>query len=129
MLSAVPSCLVVEDSELDRNIMERVLARQSRPCRVIFARSLGEARGVLKAETVAIIFLDNSLPDGYGADFLSELSCHPTAANVPVILVSDWPSPFMYAKARAKKVRDIWSKREFTVDRVQTVMGQVRLLA
>ena len=121
----VPTCLVVEDSDLDRRIMRRVLARQGHPLRVLFARTLAEARQLLAQEDIAIVFLDNALPDGNAADHLASIIGGRTGRRVPVVMVSDWPTPFMFAKARAENVVDIWSKRDFTVDRVQRALGSV----
>lgn len=126
MSISVPTCLVIEDYELDRRLMERVLTRQNRRVNVLYARTLFEARGILRAEQVSLIFLDNALPDGNGSDYLTELSKIRAGRTVPIIIVSDWPTPFMFAKAKAQNVLEVWSKSDFTVDRVQNAVGQLQ---
>lgn len=117
-------CLIVDDVEFDRRMMRRVMAKYCPEIPLIVARNLGEARARLRSENVSILFLDNALPDGMGVDFLSELSGDKTLKTVPVIMVSDFPSPFMYAKARAANVCEVWSKREFVGSAVQRVVQQ-----
>ncbi|KUF11787.1 response regulator [Pseudoponticoccus marisrubri] len=113
MTNTTRCCLIVEDAEVDRRMMRRVFSRQYPRMPLLFAHSLAEARHKLATEHVAIIFLDNALPDGRGVDFVAELAGDARFRALPVILVSDWPSPFMYAKARAANVRAIWSKSDF----------------
>ena len=60
-----------------------------------------------------MILLDNNLPDGLGANFAVELSHDPAFSKIPVIMVSDWPSPFMWAKATAAGVLHVVNKSDF----------------
>ncbi|WP_372837442.1 response regulator [Puniceibacterium confluentis] len=117
-------CLMVEDSETDRMMMERVLEKQPVPILLRVARTLGEARRRIGDEDSSLMFLDNTLPDGLGADFLPELSSYRRRNRLSVIIVSDWPSPFMYAKARAQDVCAIWRKQDFTPDAVSRVLRE-----
>ncbi|WP_375687260.1 response regulator [Pseudooceanicola sp. LIPI14-2-Ac024] len=117
-----PVCLIVEDTRFDQSMMTRVLAHLHPAPRVIMATTLAEARRHLGGADIDILFLDNMLPDGTGTEFLRELATHPTWARVPVVLVSDWPTPFMFDKARAAHVRAIWSKGDFTGERVRRMV-------
>ena len=123
---AAPSlkCMIVDDSEVDRMLMERVLAKQSRKLDLRVATSLDEARQIMREDGIRLIFLDNSLPDGNGADFLPEISDYCERNHASVIMVSDWPSPFMFAKAKARNVREIWEKREFTFEAVGRILRE-----
>ncbi|WP_418592127.1 response regulator [Ponticoccus sp. (in: a-proteobacteria)] len=112
-------CLIVDDIAFDRRMMRRVVGKSCPGLPMIVAHNLGEARRRLRERTVSILFLDNSLPDGRGVDFVSELAEDRDLRRVPVIIVSDFPSPFMYAKAQAANVREVWSKREFVAPAVQ----------
>ncbi|WP_089270045.1 response regulator [Puniceibacterium sediminis] len=107
------NCLVIEDTVVDRMIMKSVLTKLGRSCDVTFALSLADARVKLSERSYAIIFLDNALPDGNGADFVLELAAHKIWKNTPVVMVTDFPSPFMYAKAKAQNVVAIWTKEQF----------------
>lgn len=122
MTNSAPVCLVVDDGLHDRTMMCRVLSRQHPPPRVVTASTLAEARARLDADGVSMMFLDNMLPDGTGADFLSEIAANANWRRVPVVMVSDWPSPFMFAKARAARVLAVWSKGDFTPERVRRLV-------
>ncbi|MGR3452942.1 response regulator [Pseudooceanicola sp.] len=122
MGARAPVCLIVDDEQVDCMMMRRILTTQHPPPVVRTASTLAEARRHLADEPVSLLFLDNMLPDGVGADFLSELSDRAEWRQVPVVMVSDWPSPFMYAKARAANVLAIWSKEDFTAERVRRLV-------
>ena len=117
-----PVCLIVDDAAVDREMMMRTLARQHPVPHVLTASSLAEARQHLARSGISLLFLDNMLPDGVGADFLSELAARSDWRRVPVVMVSDWPSPFMFDKARAANVLAVWSKGDFTPERVRRLV-------
>lgn len=108
-----PTCLIVEDSSFDSEKMQRVLARAHCGLDVTVATTLASARAALAEGEAALILLDNNLPDGLGTNFAMELAQDERLAHIPVIMVSDWPSPFMWEKAASAGVRYVLSKREF----------------
>lgn len=122
-------CLIVDDQEFDRTMMRRVFAREYPDFPMIIARDIAEARQRLREKPISIIFLDNALPDGMGVDFAREVAQTKEFGQVPVVIVSDFPSPFMYAKARAANVREVWSKREFVGAAIQRVMRHHAILS
>jgi response regulator RpfG family c-di-GMP phosphodiesterase len=107
------TCLIVEDSSFDCEKMTRVMQRTREDMRIEVASSLRAARRVLERGSLSLILLDNNLPDGLGADFVQELASDPKLSGIPVIMVSDWPSPFMWEKAAAAGVAYVLSKTEF----------------
>lgn len=117
------TCLIVDDVEFDRRMMRRVLAKHCPHIAMAVARDLSEARQKLKESEFAIVFLDNALPDGMGVDFLQEMVTDEALRHIPVVIVSDFPTPFMYAKAKAANVCAVWSKREFIGPSVQKVIA------
>ena len=121
MTVALQTCLIVDDAEVDRRMMRRVVARQYPKMQIVFSHSLDEARICLADPSVSIVFLDNALPDGRGVDFVSELSEDRKLRRLPVVIVSDWPTPFMYAKARAANVCGVWSKNDFRASLIRDV--------
>ena len=123
MTTEAERCLIVEDTETDRAMMRRIVTRQCEGQNFIFAKSLREAREILKTRAIFFIFLDNTLPDGRGADFVAELAAHPEWKRLPVVIVSDWPSPFLYAKAKACNVLEIWTKNDFKGPEILRVLG------
>lgn len=117
-------CLIVDDLEFDRRMMRRVMSKSCPDVPLVVARNLDEARQRLREQDVTFIFLDNALPDGMGVDFVSEMSEDKALSHVPVVIVSDFPTPFMYAKAQAANVCEVWSKREFVGEAVQRVVSK-----
>lgn len=116
------TCLIVEDSEFDRQKMTRVMNRSRQPFHIEVAATLKSARRAMEKVQVSLILLDNNLPDGLGADFALELSRDPHFANIPVIIISDWPSPFMWEKASSAGVAYVLSKTEFDGRYVHAVL-------
>ena len=89
------TCLIVEDSQFDQQMMTRVIDRSQGKMRVEVASTLQSARTALAAGKFSLILLDNNMPDGLGAEFALELASNPNLSSIPVIMVSDWPTPFM----------------------------------
>lgn len=109
------TCLIVEDSAFDQQMMARVVGRAGPKMNVKVAATLQSARRALAAGKISLILLDNNLPDGIGAEFAIELAADPELANIPVIMVSDWPTPFMWQKAASAGVLYVVNKAEFGV--------------
>lgn len=110
----IPSaCLIIEDSAFDRERLCRVVRKTKPGLQIEQAAHLGSAREVLEAGNIAVILLDNNLPDGLGADFAIELAKDPQLSKIPIIMVSDWPSPFMWQKAAMAGVAYVLSKADF----------------
>ena len=124
MPNFVSTCLVVEDSIVDRMMMGQTMEPFRKTVKIEYATSLAEARNCLTKSLPSFIFLDNSLPDGTGADFVLELGTHPNWRQIPVVLVTDWPSPFMYAKVNSSNVIAVWSKNEFKTDLVSQTFSR-----
>tara|TARA_R110002049_G_scaffold185803_2_gene354095 strand:- start:735 stop:1157 length:423 start_codon:yes stop_codon:yes gene_type:complete len=112
-------CLIIEDSEFDQLMMSRVIGRLRGRMRVKVASSLQAAREALAQGEVSLILLDNNLPDGIGANFAMELASDPNHSRTPVIMVSDWPTPFMWEKAAAAGVLYVVNKAEFGIQYVE----------
>ncbi|MCT4559416.1 MAG: response regulator [Pelagimonas sp.] len=118
-------CLIVDNSNLARSKM-RQIAKQSCPhLQVVTASSVAEAMRHVRSQNVAIMFLENDLPDGQGADMAQRLDQSESLTRFPVILFKDNPTPFMFAKAEsAKNVREIWEKGDFTQPSVQRAVAK-----
>ena len=93
---------------------------------MVFASSLKEARRYLKMLPFDLILLDNALPDGFGIDFASEIRDHVEQSETPIVMISDWPSPFMYDKASSAKISMIVSKDEFHPRHIEAAMYDKR---
>lgn len=64
------SVLVVEDDVRLHGIIEELIQPQVR--RLVFTRTIAEARRALRAERFALALVDLSLPDGAGAELIAE---------------------------------------------------------
>ena len=118
------TCLIVEDSEFDREKLRRILARAYGGMRVEFAPSIEAARRALESGDKALILLDNNLPDGLGANFALELACDDRHADTPIIMVSDWPSPFIWEKAASAGVLYVVNKSDFDAHYIAAVLRE-----
>lgn len=118
--------LIVEDSKFDQERITRVLNRNFRNAEIYYASTLQAARDFLEANTVSMILLDNNLPDGRGANYVLELAQDDELSRIPVIIVSDWPSPFMWHKAKTAGVLFVLKKDEFHAGYVQFALLKTR---
>lgn len=116
------NCLIIEDSAFDQEMMKRVMARSKLSLKVETASTLQQARKVLARGEIHMILLDNNLPDGLGANFAVEISQNPAFAKIAVVMVSDWPSPFMWDKATAAGVLHVVNKSDFGARYVYAAM-------
>ena len=79
-----PRILHVED---DESIITIVSALVEETADIIAAKTVNEAKGLLKQETFDLVILDLMLPDGNGEDLLPLLS-KPGQPSIPVIIFS-----------------------------------------
>lgn len=119
-------CLIIEDSEFDSQKMARVIDRNMNNMDVAIATTLSSAREALDKRDFSLILLDNNLPDGLGADFVQELAMTKRLSNIPVIMVSDWPSPFMWEKAASAGVHYVLNKKEFDAHYILSALQQTK---
>jgi len=124
--SAIGTCLIIEDSEFDSLRMTRVLNNSIGPVPVEVATTLDQARTALRDGKMDLILLDNNLPDGLGANFALELAQDNELSQIPVIIVSDWPSPFMWDKAASAGVLYVVNKMEFDGHHVHAAVNAVQ---
>lgn len=107
------TCLIIEDSAFDREKLSRIMRSYRNKIHIKTATTLKSARAALNDLRADLILLDNNLPDGLGANFALELANDARLADIPVIMVSDWPSLFMWEKAARAGVHYVLSKAEF----------------
>jgi PleD family two-component response regulator len=120
------TCLIIEDSQFDSAKLTRIVEKSAQKMRVEVASTLRRARIALSRGQPRLILLDNNLPDGLGANFAMELSQDENLAKIPIIMVSDWPSPFMWEKAAAAGVSFVLSKSEFDFKYVRAALEKMK---
>lgn len=116
-------CLIVDNSEEDRRRMRKIFAKSFPHMSMMVARDMGEARRRLRDRNVGFMFVENDLPDGQGIDLVAEMSRDPDLKEIPSVIVTDFVSPFIYAKARASNVRGVWTKKEFVEPKVRATVA------
>ena len=97
--TALP-CLVIEDDITDQKMVRRAFSGARVPAELVFVETISEARRALTQKRFSMVLCDNGLPDGCGSQFAQELTAHPEMDGTHVVIVSGWPSPFMWSKAR-----------------------------
>ncbi|MFK7871174.1 MAG: response regulator [Roseobacter sp.] len=107
------TCLIVEDSSFDQEKLRRIMQHSFPEMQIEVAATIERARGKMAEHNVTVILLDNSLPDGTGANYAIELRDEPAFKNIPIIMVSDWPTPFMFNKAEQAGVKHVVNKSDF----------------
>ncbi|MEO3417221.1 response regulator [Roseovarius sp. CAU 1744] len=109
------TCLVIEDSLFDQRLIERTLRASGVEAELVFAGTLQAARQALATQKFSMILCDNNLPDGNGTDFAQQLANDPSYFNTTIVIVSGWPSPFMWDKANAAGLQIIDKNDEIRI--------------
>ena len=87
-MAACGVVMLVDDNELVLEANQSALIEDGHTC--ISAKSLSQARGLLKAMEPDVIVLDILLPDGSGLDFLREIR---ERSDAPVLFLTSKDSP------------------------------------
>lgn len=122
------TCLLVEDDAVERKQVERLMRQSGRRALLLSVPTIAQARSLLADQAVDLILLDNTLPDGVGAEFALELSQHPKLGRIPVAIISEWPTPFMYAKAEKAGVLGVLRKKDLTPNKIGQVWDDAKAL-
>ncbi|MBW4706587.1 response regulator [Roseobacter sp. YSTF-M11] len=117
------TCLIVEDSSFDQERIKRILDKSFKGVFVAVAATIEDARQHMSRYQTSFILLDNNLPDGTGANFAIELAQNPDFARIPIVIVSDWPTPFMFDKAQSAGVIHVVSKSDFGARYIHAAMN------
>lgn len=91
-----PKALVIEDNEIDRKIINKVL---SKTCELLITNSGEEALRIAREESPNIILLDLNLPDMNGMDLCRTLKGDPQTEPIPVIFLTAEDKPTMMVEA------------------------------
>lgn len=120
------TCLLVEDDPIERRVLERLLRRSGRQMLLLSVGTLEAARNILNQGEVVLLLLDNTLPDGTGADFALELRNQSRFKTMQFAIVSEWPTPFMYAKAEKAGALSVLRKRDLTAEIIGDIWDRAR---
>lgn len=94
-----PIVFLLEDCPVTGLLVERVVMNEMPEVRLLWARSLAEARARAEGLQIDLFMVDIFLPDGNGFDFLWEMSVvHPTAHAI-VMTATPLPEHAMHTTA------------------------------
>jgi CheY-like chemotaxis protein len=79
--------LIVDDEPDARFLFDRILRKRN--VKTTFAKNLSEATHAMETDHPVLIFLDNSLPDGRGIDFIPFLKEHYPDTHIIIITAND----------------------------------------
>lgn len=116
-------CLIVEDCVRDQQMLTQAVRYAQKDMVVQIVSTIRDARRALLRGPVSLILLENTLPDGRGVELALELSQHARFCSVPMIIATDWPSPFMWHKAKKAGVRHVVDKSEFGPALIRDVLN------
>ena len=81
-----PGVLIIESDSKMSGLLDSLLKGTDRVTHM--ARTVAEAHQVLEENSIELVVLDLSLPDGDGRDFLASMRERPATAMLPVIVLS-----------------------------------------
>ena len=114
-------CLLIEDSAFDQQRVGRLVTGVA-AFDLTAVSTLAEARAALSRQDFDLLLLDNALPDGLGVDFALGLRKRPKYRTIPIMIVSDFPSPFMYDKALMARVSQVVTKSDLRPRHVRKLL-------
>ncbi|WP_342620168.1 EAL domain-containing protein [Rhodoferax sp. GW822-FHT02A01] len=119
--------LIVDDDQIDRERIRRVLGKGSVKSSVQEANSLGEARSYLKSDKFDCVFLDYKLGDASGTELLHDIQSG-SIPYVPVIMVTGEGNERLVVQTMRDGAHDFISKMHLQVGLVETILinSQIR---
>jgi len=121
--------LVVDDSQIMRNIVKNSFAEMKVPFQCLEAENGKQALKLLESNDVTIVFLDWNMPGMDGIDFLKVVRAMPQYKDLPIIMVTSERGKFSVIEALQSGATDYIVKpvREKTFkEKVQEILVLVR---
>ncbi|MGA2808085.1 MAG: EAL domain-containing protein [Terracidiphilus sp.] len=112
------SVLIVDDDDVDRENLRRLLAKVSRPIDMHEAASFAEAKAQLQTSKFDCVFIDYSLGDATGFDVISEVRQH-RAEICPIIMISTNGNEKLVVEAMREGVYDYITKTALSKEQLQ----------
>jgi|GEM_PF-2810071 len=128
MSSALQRFLLVDDDDVDRERLHRLLTKLDLPCHIDEARSLDEAQARLADNSYDCVFLDYSLGGALGLELLPAVKAH-RPEICPVILITLHESKELIVEAIRSGASDYIPKANLDDMRLQSVLEAALLRA
>ena len=113
--------LLVEDDDVDREFVARLLTKYGRPVTLTEATTLAEARALLSRRQFDCVLLDYHLKGDLGLDLVPNILMH-RPKICPVILVTFHESESIIVEAMHQGVADYIGKANLSVEKLRTVI-------
>ncbi|WP_018151579.1 two-component system response regulator [Leeia oryzae] len=113
--------LIVDDDDVDREKMRRILSRLPRPNQITEAVSFNEALEALNAAAFDCILLDFRLGDGEGKDLIPTIHIS-SGKHCPIIMVTGFNSESGAVEALHSGVYDYLSKAELDSKKLHSAL-------
>ncbi len=117
------SLLVVEDDDVDREKLLRLLARLPLDLRVSETGSAQEALALIEGQSFNCAILDYHLRDALGSELIAALQTH-TRRPIPIIMVSGNSDERLVADLMREGIFDYLPKRNLAIEQLQQTLEQ-----
>ncbi len=97
--SPVRTCLLVDDSRYDRQIVMRLARNAGLELSFLEMTNLNSARTVLQTEAIDLVIVDYNLPDGTGLDLARDVFDGSLGVKMPLILLTGQGSEQIVSEA------------------------------
>ncbi|MCL2231101.1 MAG: response regulator [Treponema sp.] len=121
--------LVVDDSQIMRNIVKNTFAAMKMPFECFEAENGKQALKLLEANNITIVFLDWNMPGMDGIDFLKIVRGMPQYKDLPVVMVTSERGKFSVIEALQSGATDYIVKpvqEKVFRDKVQEILVLAR---
>ncbi|MFP6847435.1 MAG: EAL domain-containing protein [Pseudomonas sp.] len=113
--------LVVDDDDVDRERICRVLAKSCVACTVTESATLGDARALLAANDFDCIFLDYHIGGSTGTELLHEIK-DSSRSYVPVIIITGSDNERLVVQTMQSGAYDFISKMQLQVGLIDSIL-------
>jgi len=107
--------LIVDDDDVDREKLRRMLAKSDFPAEVVEAESGKSAMEAIRQAPFDCILLDYHLADGLGTDFIKQINAE-KGGGCPIILVTGVGNEMVAVQAMREGVYNYLSKHSLNMD-------------
>ncbi len=112
---------LIVDDEVDICFLLSGILRQQQ-FRTSYVNTISDAKTALQADTPAVLFLDNHLPDGFGLDFIEYVKTNYPETKIIMITAHDGVAE---RKRAASEGADLFISKPFTRDIINTAINKI----
>jgi two-component system chemotaxis response regulator CheY len=91
--------LVVDDSQIMRNIVKRTFTELKIPCQFLEAENGQKAYQLLETNKISLVLLDWNMPQMDGMQFLKKVRSMPNYKDLPIVMVTSEAAKYNIVEA------------------------------